>query len=112
MDRCPGFLACLALPALLALVSTAAAETLLVDRVQAEPDAALPDRGLSMAQVRAQFGEPAARLEPRGGQKAQWPVIHRWTYPAFTVYFERDLVIDAVANRASATETGPLAPVR
>ena len=39
-------------------------------------------------------------------------MIHRWTYPAFTVYFERDTVIDAVANRASAGETGPLQPVR
>ena len=90
----------------------AAAEVLLVERVRAEPAAALPARGLSMAQVRERFGEPTAKLEPRGGQKPQWPVIHRWTYPAFTVYFERDTVIDAVANRALAHETTPLPPVR
>ena len=101
-----------ALPLLFGLSLAANAETLLVERVQAEPAASLPARGLSMAQVQARFGDPAARLEPRGGQKAQWPVIHRWTYPAFTVYFERDTVIDAVANRASAAETGPLPPVR
>lgn len=112
MDRRSRMLAAAALPLLMALAGTAGAETLLVERVQVEPDAALPDRGLSMAQVQARFGEPAARLDPRGGQKSQWPVIHRWTYPAFTVYFERDTVIDAVANRASATETGPLPPVR
>ena len=112
MDRRSLVLASAALPLLLAIAGAAGAETLLVERVRAEPDAALPDRGLSMAQVQARFGEPVARLDPRGGQKAQWPVIHRWTYPAFTVYFERDTVIDAVANRASAAETGPLPPVR
>ena len=90
----------------------AAADTLLVERVQAEPAAALPARGSTMSDVQARFGEPAARLEPRGGQKAAWPVIHRWTYPAFTVYFERDRVIDAVANRATPGETGPLPPFR
>jgi len=113
MDRRIRFLAPAALPLLAALaVVPAAAETLLVERVQAEPAAVLPARGLSMDEVRARFGEPADRLDPRGGQKPQWPVIHRWTYPAFTVYFERDVVIDAVANRASAGETGPLPPVR
>jgi hypothetical protein len=112
MDRHSRPFAFAALPLLAALAGTAGAETLLVQRVQAEPGTALPGRGLSMAEVQARFGAPAARLEPRGGQKPQWPVIHRWTYPAFTVYFERDTVIDAVANRASATETGPLPPVR
>lgn len=112
MDRRPRLATLLAAPLLFALAGTAGAETLLVERVHAEPAAALPARGASMAQVQAQFGDPAARLDPRGGQKSQWPVIHRWTYPAFTVYFERDTVIDAVANRASAGETGPLPPVR
>ena len=112
MDRRTRPIVLAALPLLFGISCTASAETLLVERVQAEPAAALPDRGLSKAQVQARYGEPAARLDPRGGQKSQWPVIHRWTYPAFTVYFERDTVIDAVANRASAAETGPLPPVR
>ena len=112
MDRRPRLATLPALPLLFALAATAGAETLLVERVQAEPSSVLPARGLSMAQVQGRFGAPAARLDPRGGQKSQWPVIHRWTYPAFTVYFERDVVIDAVANRASAGETGPLPPVR
>jgi len=111
MERRSAPLACLALPVLLALGAAAGAETLLVERVQDEPSA-LPARGLTMDAVRARYGEPSDRLEPRGGQKAQWPVIHRWSYPAFTVYFERDVVIDAVVHRASATETGPLPPVR
>lgn len=90
----------------------ATAETLLVERVQQETRTALPARGLSMAQVQARFGAPASRLEPRGGQKPQWPVIHRWSYPAFTVYFEKDKVIDAVLNQAAPTEIGPKPPIR
>ncbi|HEY0309888.1 MAG TPA: hypothetical protein VGC43_01945 [Luteimonas sp.] len=89
----------LILPLLLcAFGATAHADTLLVERVQQSEAALMPARGMSMAQVQARYGAPAARLEPRGGQKAAWPVIHRWTYPAFTVYFEKDKVIDAVQN--------------
>jgi hypothetical protein len=88
------------------------AQTLLIERVQQGTHVALPARGMSMAQVQARFGAPAQRLEPRGGQKPQWPVIHRWSYPAFTVYFEKDKVIDAVLNQATATEIGPKPPIR
>ncbi|MFC7300249.1 hypothetical protein [Cognatiluteimonas weifangensis] len=98
--------------ALFALAGTATAETLLIDRVQQENPAALPTRGMTMAQVEARFGAPAGRLEPRGGQKRQWPTIHRWSYPAFTVYFEHGHVIDAVANQADAAEIGPKPAIR
>lgn len=97
--------------ALLSLAAPAAAETLLVERV-AQEQGALPARGTGMAEVRARFGEPASRMEPAGGQKRQWPTIHRWVYPGFTVYFERSRVIDAVANKADATEVGPKPPIR
>ena len=86
-------------------------DVLLIERVQIEP-ANLPSRGMSMAQVEARFGAPQERLEPRGGQKQQWPTINRWVYPAFTVYFEKQRVIDVVANRASPNETGPKPPIR
>jgi len=103
------------LPLLLCgLAAGAHADTLLVERVAQTESALLPARGLSMAQVQARYGAPSARLEPRGGQKAAWPVIHRWTYPAFTVYFEKDKVIDAVQNPMPG-ETGPVpvpAPAR
>jgi len=92
--------------------AAAQADTLLIERVQSENRAALPARGATMAQVQARFGAPSAKLEPRGGQSRAWPVIHRWTYPAFTVYFERDKVIDAVENKASAGEIGPKPPIR
>lgn len=90
----------------------ARAETLLIQRVGAEASTTLPTRGMSMADVERRFGAPAQRLEPRGGQKRQWPTIHRWTYPTFVVYFEKSKVIDAVLVRASTGETGPKPPVR
>jgi hypothetical protein len=102
----------LILLALVAIAPVATAETLLVDRIKDEPTARLPARGASMAQVEARFGAPAARLEPRGGQKRQWPTINRWSYPDFTVYFENSRVIDAVANKADADEVGPKPPIR
>lgn len=98
--------------ALLAIAGAGSAETLLIERVQQENKAAMPVRGMTMAQVEASFGTPADRLEPRGGQKHQWPTINRWSYPAFTVYFEKNKVIDAVANRVDADEIGPKPPIR
>ena len=87
-------------------------DTLLIERVQEENTAALPARGMTMQQVEARFGAPSDKLDPRGGQKRQWPTINRWTYPAFTVYFEKNKVIDAVANKAGTTEVGPKPPIR
>ncbi|MGY0798654.1 hypothetical protein ACW7G0_06330 [Lysobacter sp. A286] len=97
----------LSLLALLTLGSTASAETLLIERVQQQNPATVPARGQSMGQVEARFGAPAQRLDPRGGQKQQWPTINRWAYPAFTVYFENNRVINVVANQADASEIGP-----
>lgn len=96
------------IPALLAAASgiASAGDTLLIQRVQQETGN-LPARGLRMAQVEAQYGAPAERLDRRGGQKRAWPIIDRWVYPAFTVYFEKGRVIDAVANKAGADEIGP-----
>ena len=86
-------------------------DTLLIERVRDEPGN-LPSRGMSMAQVEAKFGAPSDRLDPRGGQKRQWPTINRWTYPAFTVYFERSKVIDVVMVKAGPDEIGPKPPAR
>jgi hypothetical protein len=87
-------------------------DTLLIERVAEENKAAMPARGMTMAQVEARYGAPSDKLEPRGGQKRQWPTIHRWTYPNFVVYFEKTKVIDAVAVKADATEVGPKPPIR
>ena len=90
-----------------ATATAPAGDTLLIERVAQENRAALPTRGLSMAEVEARYGVPAAKLEPRGGQSQAWPVINRWTYPAFTVYFERDKVIDVVVAKSGPNEIGP-----
>ncbi len=86
-------------------------DTLLIERVAEEP-ANLPTRGMNMAQVEARFGAPSERLDPRGGQKSQWPTINRWSYPGFTVYFERSKVIDVVMAKAGPDEVGPKPPSR
>lgn len=92
--------------------ASAGGDTLLIDRVQQQAGVPMPTRGLSMSEVEARFGAPSQRMDPRGGQKRQWPTIHRWVYPGFTVYFENSRVIDAVANQATPDETGPKPPIR
>jgi len=109
MKRC---LPSLAILATLAFAAPALADTLLIDRAVEKPALALPVRGQSMQQVQAQFGAPGEQLDPRGGQKRQWPTINRWVYPQFTVYFEKQKVIDVVANKASPDEIGPKPPIR
>ena len=53
-----------------------------------------PARGMSMDGVERDFGPPTARRAAVGE-----PPITRWEYPTFTVYFEYQFVIHAVANR-------------
>ncbi len=86
---------------------TPSAETLLIDRVDAERSLPLPVKGQLMRDIEARYGAPEQRLDPRGGQKSQWPVINRWVYPSFVVYFEHSHVIDVVARQATPLETGP-----
>ena len=107
-----GVVASPALAVLFAFVGTASAETLLIERVQEENATALPSRGQAMADVQARFGAPAERMDPRGGQKSQWPTINRWVYPDFIVYFEKNKVIDVVAHQATPGEVGPKPPIR
>jgi len=98
--------------ALLAASATASAETLLVDRVHQENAGAMPTRGITMAFFYFHVAATTEKLDPRGGQKRQWPTINRWTYPAFTVYFEKNHVVDAVANKADTDEIGPKPPIK
>ena len=106
MSRLPVMLLATALLA----SAPAAADTLLIDRTRQTANAAMPTRGMSMAEVEARFGVPSERLDPRGGQKRQWPTINRWVYPTFTVYFERTKVIDVVMTKADPNEIGPKPP--
>lgn len=70
------------------------AETLVVgDQVQLRPvSRELPRRGASMSAVESQFGAPKARHEAVGK-----PPITRWDYEGFSVYFEYQHVVHAVA---------------
>jgi len=105
------YLSTLPLLALLACANVNA-DTLLIDRSKEQPATIVPVRGQTASQVLSAFGEPSEKLEPRGGQKRQWPTINRWVYPQFTVYFEKQKVIDVVANKADSNEVGPKPPIR
>ena len=102
----------LALTAGLLLQAPAQAETLLVDRAKAETQS-LPGRGQSMRQVEARFGAPRVKHAAISGPNSRRsnPPITRWDYPGFSVYFEYNHVVDAVANKSNPNEIGPK-PVR
>jgi hypothetical protein len=72
----------------------AQAETMVVDdQVVVRPSTVeRPARGSTMNAVEAKFGAPQTR-HPAIGE----PPITRWDYAAFSVFFEHDRVIDAVA---------------
>jgi len=88
-------------------------DVLLVERVQSEAGTAMPSRGASMADVEARFGAPTRKYPAVSGPTSLHanPPITRWAYPTFSVYFEHDHVVDAVANKSRPTEVGP-APVQ
>ncbi|WP_374604586.1 hypothetical protein [Arenimonas sp.] len=93
---------------LLLQATTASADILLVERVQVE-SAALPARGQSMAQIEAAYGVPQRKHAPVAGPNSRKynPPITRWDYPAFSVYFEYNHVVDAVAAKSQPDEIGP-----
>ena len=72
------------------------ATTLLLDGIDADAQTASdrPKSGMTMANVEKTYGMPAERHEAVGQ-----PPITRWDYPTFSVYFENDRVIHAVAKR-------------
>ena len=85
-----------ALAAFALLASSAArAETIVVgEEVQLrESTVARPARGSTMQSVEAKFGAPAQR-HPAVGD----PPITRWDYPGFSVFFEHQHVVHAVAT--------------
>ncbi len=58
-----------------------------------EKERGFPVRGQTRATVREMFGEPGSSKQAVGR-----PPISSWKYSEFTVYFENDLVITAVAE--------------
>jgi hypothetical protein len=72
----------------------ALADVLLVDSIQSAPQIKAPQNGLSMSQVRQQYGSPVAELPAVGD-----PPISRWEYDGFSVFFENDLALHSVVHR-------------
>jgi hypothetical protein len=92
------------------LAPPAAADVLLIQRVEATRDKELPRRGESRAQVERRFGAPVQRHAPVGGGSPQHPPITRWDYADFSVYFEHDHVVSSVLKRSYAQEVAPKPP--
>lgn len=93
----------------LAAPQAASADNLLIHRVQQERGMDLPSRGMSMAQVEQRYGAPLRRLQPRGGDTRLHPVINRWEYSDFIVYFQGSRVIHSVLNTPAGNNTNPAA---
>lgn len=83
------------LAALLLLAGAAAsADTLLVERLARDADAAAPvRRGESMDRIEARLGDPLKR-----NPAVCEPPITRWDYDGFSVFFEHSHVIHAVRH--------------
>lgn len=80
---------------LLAMVPTTQAERIGLTYQAADTTIERPRAGQSMATVENRFGSPTASRGPVGQ-----PPITIWDYPAFTVYFEGNLVIHTVLKPA------------
>lgn len=85
---------------LLLAASVARADTLLIDGIDLDRQSveSRPKPGMSMTAVESSYGAPAERHRAVGGTNVQQPPITRWDYPAFSVYFEHDRVVHAVAR--------------
>ena len=92
------------IPTTLALLMLAAgvahADTLLLASIDVDKQSvdSRPKPGMSMTAVESSYGAPAERHPAVGGANAQQPPITRWDYPTFSVYFENDRVVHAVAK--------------
>ena len=93
------------IPTTLALLLLAApstqADVLLIDGIDtdSQSQSLRPKAGMSMTAVESAYGTPAQRHAAVGGASVEQPPITRWDYAAFSVYFEHDRVIHAVARR-------------
>ena len=107
MVKFTGGLAMLAAFAFGAPMMAQAGDSLLIKRVEQEQGMNLPTRGMTMAQVEQRYGAPQRKLSPRGGDSQKHPVINRWDYSKFIVYFEHDHVIHSVLNTPAGNNHDP-----
>lgn len=85
---------------LLAPLSFAQAETLALPDEPSAAAIATPGKGMSMASVKKQFGQPVKTYKAVGGASKRQPPITRWDYSNFYVFFEHGHVVDAVVPDA------------
>jgi len=74
--------------------SRTSGDVLLIDSIQSVPAIQTPHKGVNMASVRQQYGDPISE----GGTIGD-PPITRWEYDGFSVYFEHDRVLHSVIHR-------------
>ena len=75
------------------------ADVLLIEEVRQSNRMALPDNGLSKADVETKFGAPAEKRAAVGD-----PPISSWKYDTYSVYFEHDLVLFTVLHSGAVIE--------
>ena len=79
----------------LALGAAASADVLLLDGIELDAPSATarPRAGTTMSSVESAYGTPSQKHAAVGE-----PPITRWDYPGFSVYFEHEKVVHAVAR--------------
>jgi len=82
---------CMLLPVWTMLAAPVAADTLLIEEVEAARTWNLPGNGLTQSEVGERWGQPHSTAPAVGD-----PPITRWSYADFVVYFEYDRVITTV----------------
>lgn len=69
------------------------ADVLLMEGIQSAPAIDAPRNGITMTQVRQQYGSPVTE-HPAVGD----PPITRWDYDGYSVFFEHNLVLHSVIH--------------
>lgn len=70
------------------------ADVLLIEEVRQAGNMDVPANGMTKAEVRGHYGEPAKTSAPVGD-----PPITRWDYGQWSVYFEYDTVLFTVLHK-------------
>lgn len=96
----------LTLPLILLLAApfSSTADVLLIEEVRERMNRDLPRNGLSMQAVETRYGAPKIKHDPRGADTDVHPRITRWEYEHYSVYFERELVIESALHPGAVLE--------
>lgn len=90
--------------AALAASFPSAADVLLIEEVRERKGRDLPRNGLTMQAVETRYGAPKTKHAPRGADTDVHPRITRWEYEDYSVYFERELVIESALHSGAVLE--------